>query len=90
MVDRAHKISELPAVTAVANTDLFVAVANAAGNAITSSVTTDVLMRSLTSIVSAPATSTSTGKAGQIAFSSGYIYYCVATNTWKRAALSTW
>ena len=37
-----------------------------------------------------PANAASTGTAGQIAFDSNYIYYCVATNTWKRAALSTW
>lgn len=37
-----------------------------------------------------PANSTATGVAGDIAFDSDYIYYCVANNTWKRAALSTW
>lgn len=38
---------------------------------------------------SAPGTSSSTGQAGQIAFDSGYIYVCIATDTWKRAALTT-
>lgn len=38
----------------------------------------------------APANSTSTGTKGQIAFDSNYVYVCVATNTWKRASLSTW
>lgn len=37
-----------------------------------------------------PSTASSTGTAGQIAYDSGYIYVCVATDTWKRAALSTW
>ena len=37
-----------------------------------------------------PATSSSTGVAGQIAWDSGYVYICVATNTWKRAAITTW
>lgn len=41
-------------------------------------------------LVSPPSTASSTGTAGQIAYDSGYIYVCVATNTWKRAALSTW
>lgn len=36
-----------------------------------------------------PALATSTGKAGQIAFDSNYIYVCIATDTWKRAALTT-
>lgn len=46
-----------------------------------------------TSIVipgNAPATSTSPGQAGQIAWDGSYIYVCVAANTWRRAALSSW
>lgn len=38
----------------------------------------------------APASSTATGEQGEICWSSNYIYVCVAPNTWKRAALSTW
>ncbi len=38
----------------------------------------------------APDTATSDGIAGQIAYDSGFIYVCVAENTWMRAALSTW
>ena len=37
-----------------------------------------------------PATATSTGKQGDIIWDSGYIYICVADNTWKRSAISTW
>ena len=37
----------------------------------------------------APATSTSTCVAGQQAWDANYEYRCVGTNTWKRAALST-
>lgn len=37
-----------------------------------------------------PATATATGAAGDIKWDSNYIYVCTATNTWKRAALSTW
>lgn len=37
----------------------------------------------------APATSSSTGTPGQIAYASGFIYVCVAVNTWQRAALTT-
>lgn len=40
--------------------------------------------------VSAPSTASDTGTAGQIAYDSSYIYVCVATDTWVRAALSTW
>jgi hypothetical protein len=37
-----------------------------------------------------PSAADSTGSAGSIAWDSDYIYVCVATNTWKRVALSTW
>ena len=43
----------------------------------------------LTSLNTAPASSSDTGTAGQIKITNGYIYVCVATNTWKRATLST-
>lgn len=39
-------------------------------------------------IVDAPASSTSTGVMGQFAYDSNYFYVCVATNSWKRIALS--
>ena len=38
----------------------------------------------------APATAASSGYLGQFGFDSDYIYVCVATNTWKRVAISTW
>ena len=38
----------------------------------------------------APASATDTGSAGQIRWDSGFVYVCTATDTWKRAALSTW
>lgn len=37
-----------------------------------------------------PATAASTGIAGQVAYDANYIYVCIATDTWKRAALTTW
>jgi hypothetical protein len=37
--------------------------------------------------ITPPVTSTSTGIKGQIAADDDYIYYCVATNLWKRALL---
>jgi hypothetical protein len=50
----------------------------------------DVLPSGTAATVSPPATATSTGIAGQIAYDSSYVYVCVATNTWKRSALSSW
>lgn len=40
--------------------------------------------------VSAPATATSTGTAGQKAYDAFYFYLCVATDTWVRAPLGSW
>ncbi len=40
--------------------------------------------------VTPPATSTSSGTAGQIARDDSYFYIAVATNTWVRAAMSDW
>jgi hypothetical protein len=37
-----------------------------------------------------PATSSSVGVAGQIAWDSSYVYVCTATNTWKRAGIASW
>ncbi|MED5546136.1 MAG: hypothetical protein VYD90_12875 [Pseudomonadota bacterium] len=39
---------------------------------------------------SVPASASAAGTAGQVAYDSDYLYICVATDTWKRAALSTW
>lgn len=37
-----------------------------------------------------PASASAAGNAGEICWDSNYVYVCVATNTWKRAALSSW
>lgn len=37
-----------------------------------------------------PASATDTGTTGTVCWDSGYVYVCVGTNSWKRAALSTW
>ena len=37
-----------------------------------------------------PASAAATGTAGDICWDSSYIYVCVATDTWKRVAITTW
>lgn len=37
-----------------------------------------------------PASSGASGVKGTIVWDASYVYVCTATNTWKRAALSTW
>ena len=44
----------------------------------------------LSSLNTAPATSSSTGTTGEIRIDANYIYICTATNTWKRVAIATW
>jgi hypothetical protein len=36
------------------------------------------------------ATPTTSGYQGEICFDASYVYVCTATNTWKRALLTTW
>ena len=37
-----------------------------------------------------PASTSSNGVTGQVAFDAAYIYVCIGTNTWKRANLNSW
>jgi hypothetical protein len=37
-----------------------------------------------------PASAAATGTTGDICWDSSYVYVCVATDTWKRTAISTW
>jgi hypothetical protein len=39
---------------------------------------------------SVPASATSTGTAGNIAYEDDYLYVCVASNKWKRIPMATW
>ena len=41
-------------------------------------------------VTNVPASAGSTGVAGQLAVDANYLYACVATNTWKRVAISGW
>ena len=54
------------------------------GNAATATVATRI------SDTAAPSSATDTGTAGEVRYDGSYIYVCVATDTWVRAALSTW
>lgn len=37
-----------------------------------------------------PASATAAGTAGDIVWSATHIYVCIATNTWRRVAISSW
>lgn len=48
------------------------------------------LTKQATTTVPAPATPTSPGIKGQIAYDSSYSYTCIAPDTWKRSPLTSW
>ena len=39
--------------------------------------------------VAVPSTATSAGSPGQVACDASFFYYCIAANTWVRAAVAT-
>jgi len=41
-------------------------------------------------VVPAPASASSPGTPGQIAFDDSYFYVCIAVDTWERVAIATW
>lgn len=45
---------------------------------------------SMSLFATAPASATSPGTMGQMAHDSNFFYICVALNSWKRTALSSW
>lgn len=64
------------------------------GNTSTLAMTVNTVTSTSNSIIVAtpktPASATAVGTTGQICWDANYIYVCVATNTWKRAAIGTW
>jgi hypothetical protein len=98
---RAKKITELTALTTATSPDILLIVDDPAGAAETKKITVadffanvscNVVFNSTTVLPSTttPTGPTSTGRKGEIRYDSDYIYICVATNTWKRTAISTW
>jgi len=92
MANDAQKISAVAIATTLLSTDRVVVISNATTTANVQTITLANLANSmpaskLSSV--APVTSTSNGVTGQVAFDVGYIYVCVATNTWKRVSISS-
>lgn len=57
------------------------------GVSVVGSVTAQTLIESTTHT---PSSAADTGTTGQIAWDTGFVYICTATNTWKRVAIATW
>lgn len=90
MTDNSKKVSELPTASNVASTDRVLVLRSPAANASVRTVTVADFSANIVVSNSAPATSSSAGVAGAIRFDSDYVYVCVANNTWKRSALTSW
>ena len=90
MADNSKKISELPTASNVASTDRVLVLRNPAANPSVRTVTVSDFSANIVLSNSVPANSSSNGIAGTLRFDSNYIYVCVANNTWKRSALTSW
>lgn len=90
MADNSKKVSELPTAANVALTDRILVLRDPAGTPSVRTVNVSIFAANLVLSNSVPANSTANGLIGTIRYDSSYIYVCVANNTWKRAAISTW
>lgn len=89
MSDNSKKVSQLPTAANVAGTDRVLVLRDPSGTPSVRTVNASVFAANLVT-GTVPETANATGIAGTIRYNSSYIYVCVANNTWKRAALSTW
>lgn len=90
MADNSKKVSELPTAANVAASDRILVLRDPSGTPSVRTVNANIFAANLIISNTVPATASSNGVAGIIARDTNYIYVCVANNTWKRAALSTW
>jgi hypothetical protein len=88
-MNEQRKLSNLAVVSTLSPTDRVLILYDAANAANASAKTTNVsTLRLMSSVV--PANSTANGVPGSTAYDAGYVYVCVAPNTWKRTTLTTW
>lgn len=52
--------------------------------------TTGVFTALRVTVTQTPITAATTCSTGALVWDASYLYVCIATNTWKRAALATW
>jgi len=90
MATESKKVSELPTAANVASTDRILVLRDPSGTPSVRTVALSTLSANVIVSNSVPATAASNGIAGTIRYDSSYVYICVDTNTWKRAALTTW
>lgn len=85
----SKKVTELTAITTVANSDLMYVVHDPAGVPASNKITVQDLFKRVVSIGAAPANNASSGTQGQMVANGSFLYVCVASNTWIRVAATT-
>lgn len=90
MANTGTKVSALPIAANAAVDDRVLILRDPSGTPSVRTITMSNLSANLVISNSVPANSTATGVTGYVAIDTDYIYVCVDTNTWKRAALTTW
>jgi hypothetical protein len=90
MADGSKKVSELPTASNVVSTDRVLVLRDPSGTASARTITFGNFCANLVISNTVPATASSNGIQGTIAFDSSNFYVCIANNTWKRASLNTW
>jgi len=90
MTDNSKKVSELPTAANIAATDRLLILRSPSSSPSVRTINVSTFAANLQLSTSVPANSSSTGLPGTVAYDANYLYICVGTNTWKRAALSTW
>lgn len=91
MASDAKKVSELAVATTLSANDRVVVLVSPATTANVKTITTSNFANSVAAKLisnSAPASNTSNGTTGQIAYTNTHVYICVANNTWGRAELT--
>lgn len=90
MADNSKKVSELPNAANAAGTDKILILRSPGASPSLRTMNVETFCANIVVSNSAPANSSANGLIGFIRYDSSYVYICVANNTWKRAALSTW
>lgn len=84
-----QKLSELASITTAGLNSLLYVVQGGESKRITVGDFVSSVSRNIW-VTTPPATSTSAGVRGSLAFDTSNVYVCVATNNWKKIALSDW
>ena len=87
MTLKSVKVSELAVATTLSANDKVVVLSNTSGTPVMKAATVATVIRIANAV---PATASSNGTPGTLAFDATNLYVCVANSVWVKAALTTW